>query len=130
LSRTAHHKRWKHWNVKKPVVCFYGSWSAYHGLSDEEETIGNVQYDLRFYAGCKRTPKKISIVHWYHNYAMTWGHYGGAAKGIAHEQRCLTRGEERAYGQDVKKLHRAGEVFDDILEPEGRTRHRALWDAC
>lgn len=130
MSRTAHHKPWKHWNIKRTSVSCYPSGTPYRGqLRVEEETAGDAMSDLRFYAGCKRIPQHVSIVRWYYGYYVTWGHYGGAAEAIARKYRSRARAREREYGLEVSKVYRAGGDIDEILKPESRTRHQALWDA-
>jgi len=129
LSRTMHHVAWKHWNLKRPTVYVYAMYSPYNGLEDGDETVGHELYDLRFYAGCRRTPQLVHLVRRYTGYSDTWGHAGGVAKGYGRKHRRRTRNEERTYGRDVLKAHRAGEDADDYLEPEGRTRRSAIWEA-
>lgn len=130
MSRTMHHVTWKHWNVKATKLITVYRWGIGRvGLAYEDETLGNELHDLRFYAGCKRTPQPIHLIRWYTDYCTTWGHAGGLAKGYARKHRRRTRNEERAYGRDILKAYRAGEDPDEYTEPEGRTRHSALWEA-
>lgn len=129
MSRTAHHVRWKHWNVKRTVSDWEKPWTGRFGVIRYEETLGNVLNDLRFYAGCKGTPQPVTFQRWYYRYSQAWGHNGGVAKNYANKHRSQTRAEERAYAREILKAHRSDGDLDEALEPEGRTRHRAIWEA-
>jgi hypothetical protein len=130
MSRTAHHVPREHWNVKRLE---YEHWRSWQSKPAEVPTywneVGHVLLDLRFYAGCKRMPAEIRKARWHYNYG-SWGHFGAkAVQVIASKERRRTRAWERMFNQDVAKLHRADGDLDNILEPEGRTRHSAIWDA-
>lgn len=130
MSRTLHHVRYKHWNVKVPRLTTVYRWGIGGvGLDYEDEVIGVELYDLRFYAGCKRQPQLVHRSREECSYVRTWGHAGGAAHGIAKEIAGAKRAEWRDYALDVTKAHRAGSDLEGLLEPEGRTRHQALWEA-
>lgn len=90
------------------------------------DEVGLILYDLRFYAGCKRVPKKIRRVVTDDNWL---GHGGSdAVQGIAREFWNRQRNEERLYVLNTRKAAR--EDLEEILEPDSRTRHSAIWDAC
>lgn len=134
MSRTMHHVPWAHWNVKvTEVVERYrlssnGRRLIGNGLDIEEHTVGHELYDLRFFAGCKRQPQRVRHARRYDSYALTWGHHHAVSEWakIRHRRK---RAEERAFAADVVKRARAGQSVDDLLEPEGRTRHSAWRDA-
>ncbi len=142
MSRTLSHVPYKHWNVREPHI----SW----GYDDEQfETHGKrggklkpgatrewvvdmvaegVELtDLRFYAGCRRVPQVIRKTRASYTYAGTWGHCSGVARGIAKEIAGSDRAAVRTYGRAVAKAYRSGGDVDDYLEPDGRTRHAAIW---
>lgn len=129
MSRSLNHVRYKHWNIRHTVVYAVGSWSTWAGLNEDEETDGVELYDLRFYAGCKRVPQVVHRIRYDYSYTRTWGHANGVARSYAKEQTGMHRAAVRAYGRDIVKAYRSGGDLDDYVEPEGRTRHRALWEA-
>ncbi len=128
MSRTLHHVRYKHWNIKRTTLVYRWGIGGV-GLDYEDETIGVELYDLRFYAGCNRVPQVVYLRREEHNYTQTWGHHGGAARGFAKERHGQYRAQVREYGRNAVKVYRSGGDTDDMIEPEGRTRHSALWDA-
>jgi hypothetical protein len=129
LSRTAHHIPYKHWNIKKRTQ-EYKSWPpSRRGIVQWEETLGVILYDLRFYAGCKRQPQLIRRERWETSYGKTWGHAGGLAHGLAEIYQGAIRSRERVYATQIRKLANAGSDLDELIEPEGRVRHGAVWDA-
>lgn len=142
MSRTLHHIRYQHWNVKHTVAWVYPSWCARPGVNEEEETLGVVIYDLRFHAGRKRVPQKIRKERWDmtrmnsrkfggKGYMKSWGHEGGVAHDLAKEYWGRRRMEDRAFTGEAVKYRRGGEKrgVADMVEPEGRTRHMAVYDA-
>lgn len=134
MSRTMHHVPWDRWNIKTVEVVerYRLSSNGHHlvgnGLDFEEHTVGHELYDLRFPAGCKRQPQKIHRIRYDYSYWRTWGHHHAVSEWakIRHRKK---RAEEREFAGNVIKLARAGQPVDDLLEPEGRTRHSAVWDA-
>lgn len=126
MSRTAHHVRRQHWNVKAfEQERWRVPWEKDFRFSLDE--VGLILYDLRFYAGCKRTPQKIRKVVTDDNWL---GHGGASAvQHIAREFRSRQRNEERLYARNVRKMARAGGDLEEAPEPDGRTRHSAIWDA-
>lgn len=129
MSRSLNHVRYKHWNIKRPRVATVYRYGIGAGLFYEEETMGAELYDLRFYAGCKRVPQTVHRVRYDYSYTRTWGHANGVARSYAKEQAGMHRAAVRAYGRDIVKAYRSGGDLDEYTEPEGRTRHRALWEA-
>jgi hypothetical protein len=136
--------RYKHWNIQQL--------DPYWGYSDDQyekvgkrgrrlkpgatpgwvprmHAVGHQLCDLRFYAGCKRQPQQVRRHRKDDSYVLTWGHTGGAAHGIAKAIAGARRAEWRTYALEVAKVHRAGSDYEELLEPEGRTRHQALWEA-
>lgn len=142
MSRTAHHIRRKYWNVKQVERCLgwetepvrignhtYQFIKKPRTLVYKEELweVGHELYDLRFYAGCKRVPQNVRRAITLNNWL---GHGGGSRVQIYMDEYWGGhRAAGRSYGKEVKKAHRAGELYDDILEPEGRHRHQAIYDA-
>lgn len=142
MSRTAHHIRRQHWNVHK--IEYFWEWETEpvrvgkrtyqfvkkpRNLIFKEESweVGHELYDLRFYAGCKRVPQRIRRVITPNNWL---GHGGGSrVQMYMDEYWGGHRAAGRIYGREVRKAHRAGEFYEDILEPEGRHRHSAIYDA-
>lgn len=145
MSRTAHHIGRQHWNVKEPYFRWGydedqyigGSRSGWRsrklkpdavwGLVQDEHEIGLVLHDLRFYAGCRRVPQRIRR----HVTEDSWLSHGGsdAVQGIARKFWNRQRTEERTYGLNIRKTARAGGDLEETPEPDGRTRHSAIWDA-
>lgn len=147
MSRTLHHVRYNRWNVKEL--------DPYWGYSDDQyEKVGNGRrmrrlkpgatpgwvpymhavgvelYDLRFYAGCQRVPQQVHRRRDYYSYVRIWGHANGVARSYAKEAAGSHRASVRAYGRDIVKAYRCGGDLEEYVEPEGRTRHNALWEAC
>jgi hypothetical protein len=144
MSRTMHHVRYKHWNIKRPDYYWGYADDQYEKVSKrsrrvkpgavpgwvmDPDTVGVELYDLRFYAGCNRVPQVVYLRREEHSYTQTWGHHGGAARGIAKEKHGQHRAQVREYGRNAVKVYRSGGDTDDMIEPEGRTRHTALWEA-
>lgn len=130
MSRSLNHVRYNHWNIKRTTLTTVYRWGIGGvGLDYEDETVGVELYDLRFYAGCQRVPQHVHRTRYYYSYVRTWGHANGVARSYAKEMTGMHRAAVRAYGRDVVKAYRSGGDLDDYAEPEGRTRHRALWEA-
>ena len=146
MSRTVHHVRYDHWNIKEPDYCWVPLWRLAEGrefhlhhkrggrdwvLVEQEQTVGNVLWDLRFYAGCKRVPAKL--VHrtpCWAGWPYSWGHAGTSAiGGWANQIEGGLRADARDYAREAVKVHRAGGEVEELPEPDGRTRHSALWEA-
>jgi hypothetical protein len=126
VSRTAHHISRSHWNVKTlEVERWRVPWEQEFRASWNE--VGHIQYDLRFYAGCKRIPEmtRHSVTK------RNWLGHGGssAVRGYARKFWGRQRNEERMYALDIRKTAQAGGDLEEIPEPDGRTRHSAIWDA-
>ena len=84
-------------------------------------------YDLRFFAGCRRVPQRLR--HAVSGGGYVHGHGGTDAVGLkAREIECAIRTGWRAYAAEAVKAHRAGVDLVEMVEPDGRTRHEAIWD--
>jgi|SRR6185437_12833283 len=146
MSRTAHHVRYEHWNIRRPDYYWAPRWRLEAGvefyphrksggggwvLARHEEILGNVVYDLRYYAGCKRVPRKIvrRTPDW-GGWPYAWGHGGMAGvKHWADQIEGGIRAAARDYARAAVKTHRAGGDVEELLEPDGRTRGSALYEA-
>lgn len=129
MSRSLHHVRYNHWNIKRTVLDYRGRIGFRVEFGEYEDTLGVELYDLRFYAGCKRVPQTVHRIRFDYQYVRTWGHANGVAHSYAKEMAGMHRAAVRAYGRDIIKAYRSGGDLDEYTEPEGRTRHRALWEA-
>lgn len=136
MSRTARHTPYDRWNIRATHIRPAYWWRRNErliadGLAEEEEILGNVVYDLRYYAGCKRTPQKLAhrTPDW-GGWPYSWGHGGWRSW---HEWANLLEGKIRAaahgYTREAAKVHRAGGDVDELPEPDGRTRHSARYEA-
>ncbi len=123
MSRTVHHVRYDHWNVKGRA------WHYWRG--EDEYPVGNVIWDLRFYAGCKRVPARLRhATPCWDGWPYSWGHGGiTAIREWANQIEGGLRAAARDYGRDAVKVHRAGGDLEGLAQPDGRTRHSALWEA-
>jgi hypothetical protein len=121
LSRTAHHTPFAHWRLQG-VEVFPNGW-----IDPYQWPIMHVLYDLRYFAGCRRHPQKVrASVRWG---GYVHGHGGSRAAAIrGAEIEGGLRVDWRAFAAAAVKAHRAGGDVDDLLEPDARTRHQALWD--
>lgn len=121
MSRTAHHTPSAHWNQR-----------AVEAEPDDrfepfDRPLGHVVYDLRYFAGARRVPDLVRIR--VRSGGLVYGHGGSSAVGdLARSQAGARRSVERAFAAEAVKAHRAGRDLDGLLEPEGRTRHGAIWD--
>lgn len=122
MSRTAHHTPFAHWRRQErdifPDGVRYGyPWPVEH-----------VVFDLRFYAGCRRVPAAVRARVEFGGYLH--GHGGTDTVTVrAREIEGGLRDARRAFARTALKAHRAGGDLEGLLEPDGRTRHQALWDA-
>ncbi len=123
MSRTVHHVRHDHWNVMGPVLHYW--------CGQDEHPVGNVIWDLRFPAGCRRVP--VKLVHrtpCWAGWPYSWGHAGTSAiRQWANQIEGGLRAQARDYTREAVKVHRAGGELDELAQPDGRTRHSALWEA-
>lgn len=119
MSRTAHHTPLKRWNQREHHESVTGDWSY-------DWPTGNTITDLRFYAGCKRTPQRIRREVACVGYPV--GHGGKATQVRAREIEGGFRAGLRAFAAGAAKTYRADGHVGDLLEPDARTRHGAIWD--
>lgn len=116
MSRTVHHVPCRHWNRRAPSSSL---------------PVAHVLVDLRFAVGCRRVPKLLR--HEVPAHGFPYGHGGTHdVTTIAYEFERRARAEWRTFAVDAIKSHRAGaDLLDlfDLLEPDSRTRHGAIWDA-
>jgi hypothetical protein len=125
MSRTNHHRRYDWWNMKEPDVYWGKPWSAYEGqIFVEERTIGMEVWDLRFYAGCRRTPQVIHRVLDFHDLYPVRIHYGrdGVAKSYGDIREGQFRTATRRYVDEARMTYNAGGDVDEICEPDKRPR--------
>jgi hypothetical protein len=135
MARSVNHTPYNHWNVRTTRIRPAYWWRRGEninsdGLAEDERIISNVIYDLRYYAGCKRVPQLLAhrTPDW-GGWPYTWGHGGLRGwRSWSNQFEGGLRTAARQYTRDAAKLHRAGEDLDELLEPEGRHRHQALWD--
>ena len=111
MSRTVHHVPQQHWNRR-----------------ERSFAVAHVLIDLRFAAGCRRVPQFLR--HEVTGGGYLHGHGGSRAVGlIAREFEGAQRAESRMFATEAVKAHRAGADIDELCEPDGRTRHSAIWDS-
>jgi len=119
VSRTNHHRRnYKRWNIVGMQI------DHYRGVFFREYRNGMETYDLRFYAGCRRTPQPVHRVLDFHGRYPWRFHYGsdGVAKSYADIAEGELRAAVRIYTGEALKLLRAGEDLDELLEPDLKPR--------
>lgn len=121
MSRTAHHVPLNRWNQLEHED------DPRPGRGGYDWPVGHVVYDLRYFAGCRRRPQRVR--------ASVRG--GGYIHGHGGTQVVQVRGREiegglragwRAFAAEVVKARRGGFDIEQLVEPEARTRHQALWD--
>ena len=112
------------WNQREHHV------SPYTGTYDYDDRwaswpTGNVIVDLRFFAGCKRTPQRVR------REVARVGYSFGCSEAVQSRAREIEggiRARLRAFAAEVAKTSRAGGDVGELLEPDARTRHEAVWD--
>lgn len=126
MSRTVHHVPVAHWNQREQFTD-HRTGLPYEGDSWGSSPVGNVLYDLRFHAGCRRVPQRLR--HEVSGGGYIHGHGGTDAVGRhARETEAGLRNGWRAFAAESVKAYRAGVGFGGMVEPDGRTRHEAIWD--
>ena len=130
MSRTVHHVPQRRWNRRELYA-----WARLErdeaGAGAEfwprTHAVGHVLFDLRFPAGCRRVPQLLR--HEVVGGGYLHGHGGNSAiQWGAREIEGGLRAAARAFAVEAVKAHRAGADLDELCEPEGRTRHGAIWD--
>lgn len=123
MARTVHHVPLRRWNRREFDV------GPRTGLPEAFDwATGHVLWDLRFFAGCRRVPQRLR--HEVAGGGYIHGHGGTKAVQVrAREIEGGLRAGLRAFAAGAVKAHRAGADVGGLLEPEGRTRHEAVWDA-
>lgn len=121
MSRTAHHVPLGRWNQLEHED------DPRPGREGYDWAVGHVVYDLRFFAGCRRRPQKVTASVRGGGYIH--GHGGTQVVQVrAREIEGGLRAGWRAFAATAVKTWRAGEDVGELLEPDGRTRHQAVWD--
>ena len=111
MSRTVHHIRQEFWNHR----------------DHRSAPVAHVLFDLRFAAGCRRVPQRLR--HEVTGGGYLHGHMDSADVGErAREFQSIMRAEMRVFSIDAIKFYRAGSDLEELREPNGRTRHSAIWD--
>lgn len=139
MSRTNHHRRnCKRWNLaeteyvwgwkteprklRRRVYRVYAEpreWVR----TEEQRPIGIETWDLRFYAGCRRTPQVVHRVLDFHGrYPWRFHHGPGNAKPCADKWESKLRADARRYVEEARATHNAGEDVDELYEPDLRPR--------
>lgn len=120
MSRTNHHRRYKRWNITRDRVTL--RWNGALEIDSARE--GMEVYDLRFYAGCRRTPQAVHRVLDFHGrypWRILYGAYG-VAKSYADIREGQFRAATRTYVQLVSFTWNAGGDVEEIGEPDRRPR--------
>lgn len=126
MSRTNHHRRnVKRWNIVRRKADYPRPWSPYPGVIVEcDESVGMETWDLRFYAGCRRTPQPVHRVLDFHGRYPSRFYYGadGVAKSYAGIRESELRMQVRLYTAQARELWNAGGDVDGLREPDVRPR--------
>jgi len=130
MSRTNHHRDYHRWNFTTREIYYNKPWTPWAGeLTFEDRAVGMETWDLRFYAGCRRTPQVIHRLLDFRGQYPIRIHYGrrGRAKGYADHWEAKFRGDTRRYEDECRAAYNAGYDVDDVLEPNHRPRS-IEWD--
>lgn len=145
MSRTNHHRRsYKRWNIteteyrwgwkmeprklRRRVYQFAVEPRAWI-RTEEQWQVGMETWDLRFYAGCRRTPQAVHRVL-YFGTAYPWRFHhgtGGTARSCADIAEGAFRGATHRYERLARAVWNAGGDVDGLTEPDLRPRS-IEWD--
>lgn len=123
MSRTNHHRRsYDRWNLIEVEVYYGKRWTPYRGqFFEEDRRVGMETWDLRFYAGCRRTPEVVHReLHFHGRYPWRFHHGPGNAGPAAAKQEAKFRADARRYTDEARGVWNAGGDVDELREPDRR----------